>query len=277
MAVELEKLAGGFIFSEGAVWVEGENALYFSDIPASITRRWSEQKGVEILRSPNDKSNGMFLDHDGKLLICQHGKRRVVKWSGGDEVEVIVDSFEGKKFNSPNDIVVRDDGCIYFTDPPYGLTAKFGELGEQELPYQGVFRTDPQRKQVFLLNDGFCRPNGLTFSPDQSLLYVNDSQEKLIRVFDVSEEGDLFNERLFAEVKGDTPGSPDGMKVDTRGNVYVTGPGGLWIFQPEGRKKGFIPVPETVGNFAFGDADRKSIYITASTSLYRIRVEIPGI
>jgi gluconolactonase len=274
---ELEKLAGDFQFTEGPVWFDDEQALYFSDIPASITRRWSEAKGIEVLRSPNDKSNGMFRDDDGKLLVCQHGKRRIVKWHGGDEVEVVVDSYGGKKFNSPNDIIVRKDGCIYFTDPPYGLTAEFGELGEQELPYQGVFRTNVERTKVVLLNNSMFRPNGLAFSPDQKLLYVNDSEHELINVFDVTGEGDLTNERLFVEVKGDDPGNPDGMKIDTEGNVYVTGPGGLWIFDPAGQKCGFIQVPEPIGNFAFGEGDMKAIFFTASTSLYRIRVNIAGI
>jgi gluconolactonase len=273
----LEKLAGGFQFTEGPVWMNSEQALYFSDIPASITRRWSERRGVETMRAPNDKSNGMFLDHDGGLLVCQHGRRRIVKWRGGAEVEVVVDSFHGKKFNSPNDLVVRRDGALYFTDPPYGLTAAFGEPGQQELDFQGVFRTDPARRQVLLLNKGFFRPNGLAFSPDQQRLYVNDSEELLIRVFDVNAAGDLANERLFAEVRGDAPGCPDGMKVDTQGNVYVTGPGGLWVFSPAGERIGFLPVPEVIGNFAFGEADRRTIFLTASTSLYRIRVLTPGI
>ncbi len=273
----LEKLAGGFQFTEGPVWVNREEALYFSDIPASTTRRWSERCGVEVVWAPNDKSNGMFLDRDGALLVCQHGKRRVVKWREGADIEVVIDSFAGKKFNSPNDLVVRRDGMIYFTDPPYGLTAAFGEPGRQELEFQGVYRTAPDRSQVFLLNKGFFRPNGLAFSPDQQRLYVNDSEESLIRVFQVNTAGNLEDERLFAEVKGDAPGCPDGMKVDAQGNVYVTGPGGLWVFNPAGEKIDFLPVPEVVGNFAFGEADRKTIFLTAATSLYRIRVLIPGI
>lgn len=273
---EMEKLADGFQFTEGPVWIDGEDALYFSDIPASITRRWSAEKGVEVLRSPNDKSNGMFFDHDGKLLVCQHGKRRVVKWSGGEDIEVIVDSFEGKKFNSPNDIVVRKDGMLYFTDPPYGLTEAFGEPGEKELDFQGVFRTNPERTEVFLLNDTFFRPNGLAFSPDEKILYVNDSEEFYIKAFDVTESGDLDNERMFAEVPSDEKGNPDGMKVDTEGNVYVSGSRGLYVYNPKGEQIDFIEVPEVIGNFAFGDADKKSIYFTASTSLYRIRVCIQG-
>lgn len=273
----LEKLAGGFQFTEGPVWVQSEGALYFSDIPASVTRRWSERRGVEVVRAPNDKANGMFLDHDGGLLVCQHGRRRIVKWRGEAEVEVVVDSFHGKKFNSPNDLVVHRDGALYFTDPPYGLTAAFGEPGQQELEFQGVFRTDVGRKQVFLLNREFFRPNGLAFSPDQRRLYVNDSAESLIRVFDVDAAGDLENGRLFADVKGDAPGCPDGMKVDTQGNVYVTGPGGLWVFNPAGETIGFLPVPEVVGNLAFGEADRMTLFLTASTSLYRIRGPIPGL
>lgn len=273
---ELEKLADGFEFTEGPVWFEDEQALYFSDIPASITRRWSAEKGVEVLRSPNDKSNGMFRDQDGKLLVCQHGLRRIVKWRGGEALDVVVDNFNGKKFNSPNDVVVRDNGCIYFTDPPYGLTAAFGELGEKELDFQGVFRTNPARTEVFLLNDTYTAPNGLAFSPDEKILYVNDSETFFIKAYDVAENGDLENERLFVNVPSDEKGNPDGMKVDTEGNVYVSGSGGLYIYNPEGERIGFIAVPENIGNFAFGEDDMKSIFFTASTSLYRIRVIIPG-
>ncbi len=273
----LEKLAGGFEFTEGPVWVNREQALYFSDIPASITRRWSERGGVEAVWTPNDKSNGMHLDLDNALLVCQHGKRRVVKWRGGTTVETVVDSFGGKALNSPNDLVVRRDGMIYFTDPPYGLTAAFGEPGRQELEFQGVYRTTPDRTQVLLVNRGFFRPNGLAFSPDQRRLYVNDSEESLIRVFHVNAAGDLEHETLFAEIRGTAPGCPDGMKADAQGNVFVTGPGGLWVFNPAGEKIGFLAVPEVIGNLAFGDADRRTLFLTASSSLYRIRVIAPGI
>ena len=274
--VRPEKLASGFVFTEGPVWHPDERCLYFSDIPASITRRWKPDGTVEIVASPNGKSNGMTLDLDGKLLICRHAERRVVKRVSDDRYQTVADRFEGKRFNSPNDLVVKSDGSLYFTDPPYGLTKDFGQEGEQELPYQGVFRMDAARKNLTLLTDAFFRPNGLAFSPDESLLYVNDSEREYVKVFDVDEHGGLRGERLFAEVHGDAPGCPDGMKVDSEGNVYVTGPGGIWVFNAEAEKLGVIGVPEVAANLAFGEADMRTLFITASTSLYRTRVSIPG-
>ncbi|MCX7013791.1 MAG: SMP-30/gluconolactonase/LRE family protein [Candidatus Sumerlaeota bacterium] len=274
--VRLEKLASGFVFTEGPVWHSDERCLYFSDIPASITRRWKPDGTVDIVASPNGKSNGMALDHDGKLLICRHVERRVVKRVSDDRYQAVADRFEGKRFNSPNDIVVKSDGSLYFTDPPYGLTKEFGQQGEQEIPYQGVFRMDAARKNLTLLTDAFFRPNGLAFSPDESLLYVNDSEREYVKVFDVEEDGGLSGERLFAEVHGDAPGCPDGMKVDSAGNVWVTGPGGIWVFGEDGTKLGVIAVPEVAANLAFGEADRRTLFVTASSSLYRMRVNIPG-
>lgn len=215
----LQKLAGGFIFTEGPVWIKEEDSLYFSDIPASVTRRWNAHRGVEVVREPNDKSNGMCRDRDGHMLVCQHAARRVVKWRGGNDIEVVASHFGGARFNSPNDIVVRSDGCIYFTDPPYGLSASFGNVGEQELQFQGVFRTNSARDDVFLLTDRFHRPNGLAFSPDEKRLFVNDSESGEVRVFDVTEKGDLVNEALFADVRGEEKGVPDGMKVDRKSVV----------------------------------------------------------
>ncbi|OPZ15674.1 MAG: Gluconolactonase precursor [candidate division BRC1 bacterium ADurb.BinA364] len=274
---QLEKLAGGFVFTEGPVWHPGERCLYFSDIPASVTRRRTSDGRIEVVQSPNGKANGMALDRDGKLLICRHGERRIVKRVADSAYEAVAERYNGKRFNSPNDIVVKSDGSLYFTDPPYGLTREFGEPGEQELPYQGVFRMDAARQTVALLTDGFFRPNGLAFSPDESLLYINDSEREFVKVFDVASDGSLRNERMFAEVHGEEPGCPDGMKVDSLGNVYVTGPGGIWIFDPSGQKLGAIAVPEVAANLAFGDADKKTLFITASTSLYRIRVNVPGV
>ena len=272
----LKKLAGGFQFVEGPVWIEEDRSLYFSDIPASITRRWTDRGGIEIARQPNDKSNGMCRDLDGQLLVCQHATRRVVKWHPGGKSEVITSTFDGARYNSPNDVVVRSDGCIYFTDPPYGLSAEFGEPGEQQLAFQGVFRTDPTRQQVVLMTDRFYRPNGLAFAPGEKRLYVNDSEVGEIRVFDVNAAGDLSNEQLFADVRGDAPGVPDGMKLDAEGKVFVTGPGGVWVFDADGRKRGEIAVPEVVGNLAFGGDDYRTLFLAASTGLYAIRTNVPG-
>lgn len=273
----VEKIAGGFAFTEGPVWHGADKSLYFSDIPASMTRRLDRSGRLSIVRSPNGKSNGMAVDLDGELLICQHAMRRVVRYRRADHSETVVaDQFEGKRFNSPNDIVVKSDGSVYFTDPPYGLSPEFGRAGEPELPFCGVYRLDPTRRAARCVSTSFFRPNGLCFSPDERVLYVNDSEQGLIRSYDIAADGGLINERLFAEVRGDAPGVPDGMKTDRLGNVWVTGPGGLWIFDPEGAKIGLVPVPEVAANLCFGEDDGRTVFITASTSLYRIRVNVRG-
>lgn len=273
---KLEKIAGGFVFTEGPVWDAENKCLFFSDIPANIMRKWTSTKGIEIYRQPSGKSNGLTIDKQGRLIACEHANRRVSRTEKDGTVVTIADKYDGKKLNSPNDVVVKSDGSIYFTDPPYGLTAEFGNLGEQELPFQGVYRLSPDGKLILLIDD-FDKPNGLAFSPDESLLYIDDTDRAHVRVFDVNPDGTISNGRVFAELKGDEPGAVDGMKVDSEGNVYVTGPGGISIFDPSGKKLGRIDVPEVAANLAWGDDDWKTLYITASTSLYKIRLGIMGI
>lgn len=273
---KLEKIAGGFVFTEGPVWDAENKCLFFSDIPANIMRKWTSTKGIEIYRQPSGKSNGLTIDKQGRLIACEHANRRVSRTEKDGTVVTIADKYDGKKLNSPNDVVVKSDGSIYFTDPPYGLTAEFGNLGEQELPFQGVYRLSPDGKLTLLIDD-FDKPNGLAFSPDESLLYIDDTDRAHVRVFDVNPDGTISNGRVFAELKGDEPGAVDGMKVDSEGNVYVTGPGGISIFDPSGKKLGRIDVPEVAANLAWGDDDWKTLYITASTSLYKIRLGIMGI
>jgi gluconolactonase len=187
------------------------------------------------------------------------------------KVVTLVDRYQGKKLNSPNDLAVKSDGSIYFTDPPYGIEAKQEELG-----FYGVYRLAPDGKLTLLAKD-MIRPNGIAFAPDESKLYVSDSQENYIRVFDVKPDGTVSNGRIFAELKDPSqPGTPDGLKVDTQGNVYSPGAGGLWIFSPAGELLGKIAVPEVVTNLAWGESDRQTLYITASPSVYRIRLPIPG-
>ncbi|MGQ9610506.1 MAG: SMP-30/gluconolactonase/LRE family protein [bacterium] len=273
---KLEKIATGFVFTEGPVWDAQNKCLFFSDIPANIMRKWTNTKGIEIYREPSGKSNGLTIDKQGRLIACEHANRRVSRTEKDGKVITIADKYEGKKLNSPNDVVVKSDGSIYFTDPPYGLTAEFGNLGEQELPFQGVYRLSPDGKLILLVDD-FDKPNGLAFSPDESLLYIDDTDRAHVRVFDVNADGTISNGRIFAELKGDEPGAVDGMKIDSEGNVYVTGPGGITIFDPSGEKLGRIDIPEVAANLAWGDDDWKTLYITASTSLYKIRLGIKGI
>jgi len=274
---KLEKIATGFMFTEGPVWDSKNKCLYFSDIPGNKMRRWSENKGIEIVRDPSGKSNGLTFDKQGRLLACEHANRRVSRTEKDGKIITIADKYDGKKLNSPNDVVVKSDGSIYFSDPPYGLTAEFGVLGVQELPFQGVYRISPDGRTMNLLADDFEKPNGLAFSPDEKLLYIDDTDRVHVRVFDVKPDGTITNGRLFADLKGDEPGNVDGMKVDSQGNVYVTGPGGISIFDPEGHKLGRIDMPEVAANLAWGDDDWKTLYITASTSLYRIKLGIKGI
>jgi gluconolactonase len=222
-------------------------------------------------------SNGLTYDRQGRLLICEHGTSRVARAEATGQLAPIATHYSGKQLNSPNDIVCRSDGSIYFTDPPYGRAKFFGVEREQELGFQGVFRVGPSPTEPELLVDDFERPNGLCFSLDESRLFINDTARRHIRVFDVGRDGRLGDGRLWAETKGDKPGAPDGMKLDSAGNVYCCGPGGIHVFDPAGRLREIIEVPEYTANFAFGGDDLRSLFITATTSLYRIRVTTPGL
>lgn len=274
---KLEKIATGFVFTEGPIWDSEKKCLYFSDIPANKMRIWTEAKGAELFREPSGKSNGLTLDKQRRLLACEHANRRVSRTEKDGTVVTIADKYNGKKLNSPNDVVVKSDGSIYFTDPPYGLTAEFGNLGEQELAFQGVYRLSPDGKNLTLLIDDFDKPNGLAFSPDESILYIDDTDGVHVRAFDVNPDGTITNGRIFADLRDDAEGSVDGMKVDSEGNVYVTGPGGISVFDPSGNKLGLIEMPEVSANIAWGGDDWKTLFITGSTSLYRIKLNIQGI
>ena len=269
----LERLATGFQFTEGPVWRASEGSLFFSDIPANRIHKWSPDKGVTVFRDPSGNSNGLTYDKEGRLLICEHGNRRLSRIEKGSSYMVLADRFSGKRFNSPNDIVVRSDGTIYFTDPPYGIQPE-----QQELPFQGVYRLDPVSRKLTLLVDDFERPNGLAFSPDETVLYIADSSARRhVRAFEVKDDGTLDNSRVFAEIRSKLPGNPDGMKVDVDGHLYVSAAGGIWVFSENGEHVGTIETPETPANCAFGDEDWKSLYIAARTSVYRIRLGVPGI
>ncbi|MCX6648359.1 MAG: SMP-30/gluconolactonase/LRE family protein [Candidatus Bathyarchaeota archaeon] len=262
---QVEKILGGFQFTEGPLWAEGR--LLFSDIPASTIYSWTPGVGrAEVYRRPSGRSNGLTLDGRGRLIACEHD-RRLTRTEPDGAVKVLAESYEGKRLNSPNDAVVARSGAIYFTDPPYGLGDK---CEGKELPYQGVYRLG-LRGKLILLDDTFERPNGLAFSPNESMLYIDDTAKRHIRVFDVRRDGSICNGRLFAELKGPKPGNPDGMKVDIHGNVYCTGSGGVWVIDPSGEPLGVIEVPQVTSNVAWGDADFKTLYITAQTSVYRVR------
>lgn len=261
----VEKVIGGFQFTEGPLWVK--DRLLFSDIPASTIYSWIPGADhAEVFRRPSGRSNGLALDGRGRLITCEHD-RRLTRTEPDGTVRVLADSYGGKRLNSPNDAVVARNGAIYFTDPPYGLGDK---CEGKELPYQGVFRIGPRGK-LTLLDDSFERPNGLAFSSDESRLYIDDTAKRHIRVFDVRKDGSICNGRVFAELKGPKRGNPDGMKVDSHGNVFCTGSGGVWVITPSGEPLGVIESPEVTTNVAWGDADLKTLYITAQTSVYRVR------
>ncbi len=273
----VEKLGTGCQFTEGPVWSSKEEFLLFSDIPANQMKKWTPESGIIDFRAPSGKSNGLTYDKQGRLIACEHANRRVSRTEADGEIVTIASHYNGKRLNSPNDVVVKSDGSVYFTDPPYGLTAEFGNLGEQELAFQGVYRLSPDGDSLTLLVDDFDRPNGLCFSPDESILYVNDSSERShVRAFDVQSDGTITNGRVFAEVTGEG-GAPDGMKSDQEGNVYVTGPDGVWIYTPSGTHLGVITTPEGATNIGWGESDWRTLYIAAKTSLYRVRCKVAGV
>lgn len=266
----LEKVVGGFRFVEGPVWTTS-GTLIFSDIPADTIYEWKGGDTVEVFLQPSHNSNGNTLDRQGRLVTCEHGSRRVTRTEKDGTVSVIAEQYEGKRLNSPNDVVVHSNGDFYFTDPPYGIKKEQEEVG-----FYGVYQLKPDGTLTALVKD-FVRPNGLAFSPDEQRLYVDDTDQRHLRVFDVLPDGTLANGRVFAEVKGENPGVPDGLRVDSKGNIYCTGSGGIQVFAPSGTKLGTIEVPEVAANCAWGDDDNRTLYITASTGLYRIRLGIPGV
>ena len=270
---EVEKVAGGFQFVEGPVWNSREGFLLFSDIPANRIYKWSPEKGVEVFREPSGNSNGLTYDKQGRLIICEHGNRRVSRIEKDGSLTVPADRFHGKRLNSPNDVVVKSDGAIYFTDPPYGIKPE-----QQELPFQGVFRLDPESKKLTLLADDFPRPNGIAFSPDEKVLYIADSSERRhVRVFDVEADGTISNSRVFAGENPRLQGSPDGMKLDVEGRLYVSAGGGVWVYASNGEYLGRIDIPEKPANCAWGGEDWRTLYVTARTSLYCVKLNVQGV
>ncbi len=276
---EVEQVATGFTFTEGPIWM-ADGSLHFSDMPGDKRRRWHPVDGVEVLRDPSNKCNGMTRDNDGNLLVCEHVTSSLVRESPDGTRETIASHWGERELNSPNDVIVASDGAILFTDPTYGRMPGFGLEREQDLDFQGVYRLPPGGGELQLLIDDFAQPNGLCFTADESLLYINDTVHAHIRVFDVGPGHALSNGRVFAEGigTGDLASGElvDGMKLDDRGNVYVTGPKGVWIFAPDGAHLGIIEVPENVGNVNWGDNDWRTLYIPASTSLYRVRMKVAG-
>jgi gluconolactonase len=276
-AVSFDQIAGGCLFTEGPLWHPRDHYLLWSDMPGDHLRRWSAKDGVTTFRKPCHKSNGLAWDREGRLLVCEHASSRVTRTEPGGRQVTLASHDQGKELNSPNDIACASDGGIYFTDPPYGRAEYYGVPRRQELSFQGVYRVGEEPTTPVLLVDDFERPNGLCFSLDGRRLYINDTARQHIRVFDVKAGGALSGGTVWAETRGEGRGAPDGMKMDSQGNIYCTGPGGIHVFGPDAVDLGVIRVPEHTANMAFGDADLRSLYITASTSVYRIRVLVPGL
>ena len=221
-------------------------------------------------------ANGNTLDRQGRLLSCEHATSRVTRAEVDGSMRVLASHFGDKALNSPNDIVVATGGAVYFTDPSTAGCRTTACRDHRKLSFQGVYRIDADGS-VVLLADDFAQPNGLCFSLDESRLFVNDTERQHIRVFNVKGNGDLGGGAVWAVTEGEGPGAPDGMKIDSRGNVYCCGPGGVHVFDSSGHRMGIIKVPEPAANFAFGDDDLRSLFVTASTSLYRLRVRVPGL
>ena len=277
-ASRVERVATGFAFTEGPVWSDQRDALLFTDIPNSRIHLLTRDGELSIFREPSDMANGLSFGPDGRLVACEHATSRVTATSRDGEIQVLAQSYEGKQLNSPNDVVVRSDGRIYFTDPLYGRSAPVGIDRDPELDFQGVYMVGPGGGEPTLLSRDFVAPNGLCFSPDESLLYVNDSERHNIMVFSVLSDGTLDEGSVYFAQDGDpSTGVPDGMKVDSSGAVLCSGPGGIWRTTPHGDLIEILAVPEVVANFGFGGPERDLLYIAASTSLYRVDVAVPGL
>ena len=273
---KLQKHYTGTEWAEGPVYVSDGDYLLWSDIPNDRMMRFSDADGASVFRQPCGYTNGHFRDRQGRLVSCEHGNRRISRTEPDGTVVTLTDSYEGKKLNSPNDIVVKSDGSIWFTDPPYGiLSDREGHKGESELGANYVFRLDPDSGEMDIVGDDFDRPNGLCFSPDESLLYVSDTGEPgHIRVMDVVDGKRLANSREFAVV---TPGKPDGFRCDTNGNIFTSAWDGIQVYSPEAELLGKILVPEQrTANCCFGGPNKNRLYIASDVSMYSIVLNATG-
>lgn len=290
LTAPLQKLASGFDWSEGPVWIKNGGYLVFSDVPSNTVYRWKQGEGVSVFVKPSGYtgaeprggepgSNGLTTDSQGRLVLCEHGDRRVGRIEKNGKHITLADRFNGKRFNSPNDLAYKSNGDLYFTDPPYGLVGNVDDP-KKEIPFQGVYRLKPNG-EVTLLTDQMSRPNGLAFSPDEKTLYVANSDPKraVWMAFDVKPDGTLGAGRVFFDatsmVGPAKKGLPDGLKVDAAGNLFATGPGGVLVFSPDGKHLGTINTGEATANCGWGD-DGSVLYITADMYLCRIKTKTRG-
>ncbi len=272
----LETVATGFIFTEGPLWHPHGHYLLFSDMPGDHMRKWTKEGGVTTFRKPSNKTNGNAWDPQGRLISCQHATSTLTRTEADGSLTTLASHYQGKELNSPNDVVVHSNGTIYFTDPIYGRVEHYGVPRDPHLDFRGVYSVRPDGSALTLLAGDFGQPNGLCFSADERFLFVNDTDRQHIRRFDVQPDGTVKGGEVWAQTVGEGGGGPDGMKMDTAGNVFSCGPGGVHVFAPDATSLGVIRMPEHTANFAWGEDDYKSLFITASTTLYRIRTKIPG-
>ncbi|HMI16119.1 MAG TPA: SMP-30/gluconolactonase/LRE family protein, partial [Bradyrhizobium sp.] len=272
------QLGTGFTFTEGPIWHPVGRYLLFSDMPADVRRRWDATRGVVEVKHPSNKCNGMTYDADLNLIVCEHATSSLIRERPDGRREVLASHFENQELNSPNDVCVHSSGAIYFSDPWYGRMPVYGVERPRQLGFQGVYRVPPDGAAPQLLVDRYLfeQPNGLCFSPDEKRLYVNDTVQTLIRVFDVEADGSLSNARVFANgIRSELePGVPDGMKCDQRGNIWVTAPGGVWVYAMNGDLLGKVRVPELVANLSWGGADFRTLFMTATHSVYTVTTKI---
>ncbi len=270
---EIEELGRGYVVAEGPVWYREEGYLLFSDIRNSRRMKWAPQEGVSLFREPTNEANGLARDMQGRLIACEPGARRVTRLEADGSITVVANNYRGQRLNQPNDVVVMSDGSIYFTDPG-------APDPEMDLDFSGVYRVSPDLGTITLLVGNFVLPNGLAFSPEESVLYIDDYRRNHIRAFDVQGNGTLAlaTDRVFFKFTGDRPGLPDGMKVDVEGNVYCTGPGGVWVIDASGKHLGIILTGvEQTTNCGWGGEDWKTLFITTLEGLYRIQLKVAGV
>lgn len=282
---KLEKLATGGIWVEGPIYFynDGDEFVVWSDIPNNRMLKWSPKEGMSVFRQPSNFSNGNYRDHQGRLITCEHGNRRVSRTEHDGTVVTLVDRYHGMRFNSPNDVVIKSDETIWFTDPAYGILAgtKEGTPSPHEVPGDFVYRFDPATNDLTIVASDFVKPNGLAFSPDEQRLYVSDTGgshdphgNHHVRVFDVVDGKKLANGRLFVEIN---PGLPDGFRFDYQGYLYISSGDSIQVYTEQREKLGRILIPETVSNCTFGGKDKNRLFITAGTSLYAITLNTHGL
>jgi len=275
--VKVEKLADGIGFGEGPVWDRAGKRLIFSDMKDDHMRAWQDGKGISTYRKPTNKANGNTYDRQGRLVSCEHATSRVVRQEKDGRMTVIASHYQGKELNSTNDLGVKSDAAIYFSDPSFGrIREEIGIVRDLQLPFRGVYRVAGDGAPTQLLVDDFEMPNGLCFTRDEKVLFINDTPRLHIRKFDVKPDGAISGGAVWAELTGEGEGRPDGMKFDSAETLYCTGPGGVHILDGNAKCVGVIRTPERVTNIAWGDDDLRSLYMTGINALYRARVKVPG-